>query len=340
MTCQPAAIHNYGPVLMTLEPLLNASPAIQFHVLAVVPAAIIGGIMLLGRKGTPAHRIAGRVWIVLMLIAALSSFFIHTIRMWGAFSPIHLLSVLTLFGAFAVVWSARRRDFTNHQRAVKSLYFGAIGIAGGFSFLPGRIMHEVVFGATEASANAPVVAAATVPAATSPAMQIVSAAPIWVWPLLIGLIALGVSRMRDRVMPLWRLMLLPAALTVSTFVTLLAGGLGVSGLAAVATGLGLGLAVGWLTMRAVVTTRLAGNRVMVRGEVVSLIAILVIFASRFVKGALTGIAPVSLLAPGVAELFVAVPVFCAGVMAARALAQVGFNPLARKSRRLMLEAEC
>ncbi|PHR22784.1 MAG: hypothetical protein COA37_11235 [Hoeflea sp.] len=322
---------------MTLEPLITASPAIQFHVLAVVPAAIIGGIMLLGRKGTPAHRIVGRVWIVLMLIAALSSFFIHTIRMWSAFSPIHLLSVLTLFGAIAVVWSARRRDFTNHQRAVKSLYFGAIGIAGGFSFLPGRIMHEVVFGAAEASAAT---AAATVPVAASPAMQIVSAAPIWVWPLLIGLIALGVSRMRDRVMPLWRLMLLPAALTVSTFVTLLAGGLSVSGLAAVAIGLGLGLAVGWMTMRGVVTTRLAGNRVMVRGEVVSLIAILVIFASRFVKGALTGIAPDSLLAPGVAELFVAMPVFCAGVMAARALAQVGFNPLARKSRRLMLEAEC
>lgn len=323
---------------MTLEPLLTASPAIQFHVLTVVPAAVIGGIMLLRKKGTPAHRVAGRVWIALMLLAALSSFFIHTIRIWGPFSPIHLLSVLTLFGAFMVVWSARQRDFINHQRAVKSLYFGAIGIAGFFSFLPGRIMHEVVFGTAEASAAA----AGTQPApvAASPAMQIAQAAPIWVWPLLIGLIVLGVSRMRDREMPVWRLMLLPAALVISTLVTLLLGGLGVSGLVAVASSLGLGLAVGWMTMRAVTAMRLAGNRVLVRGEAVSLIAILVIFSSRFVAGAMTALAPDLMEMAGVSELFVAVPVFCAGVMAARALAQAGFNPLARTSRRLTLEAEC
>ena len=321
---------------MTLEPLLTASPAIQFHVLTVVPAAIIGGIMLLRKKGTPAHRVAGRVWIALMVLAALSSFFIHTIRTWGPFSPIHLLSVLTLSGAFMVVWSARRRDFISHQRAVKSLYFGAIGIAGFFSFLPGRIMHEVVFGAAEASAAA---ATSPAPAATSPAMQIAQAAPIWVWPLLIGLIVLGISRMRDREMPVWRLMLLPAALTVSTLVTLLLGGLGVSGLIAVVSGLGLGLAVGWMTMRAVTARRLAGNRVLVRGEVVSLIAILVIFASRFVAGAMTAMAPDLMEMAGVGELFVAVPVFCAGVMAARALAQAGYNPLWRMREQLTRKAE-
>ncbi|SOE13428.1 uncharacterized membrane protein [Hoeflea halophila] len=323
---------------MTLEPLLNASPAIQLHVLAVVPAAVIDGILLLGRKGTPAHRSAGRVWIALMLLAALSSFFIHTIRLWGPFSPIHLLSVLTLVGVFAVVWSARRRDFINHQRAVKSLYFGAIGIAGGFSFLPGRIMHEVVFGSAGASAaSVPPTTLATGPAA---AVYIVTAAPVWVWPLLIALIALGVSRMRDRVLPVWRLMLLPALLMVAMLLPVLTGGIDASGLSAMAAGLGLGLAAGFMTMRSAVATRLEGNRVLVRGEVISLLALLAIFAFRFAAGAIAAVAPDLMERAGVRELFVAAPVFLASVMAARALAQAGYNPLARKSRRLTLEAEC
>ena len=318
---------------MTLEPLFNASPAIQFHVLTVVPAALIGGIMLFRKKGTPVHRMTGRVWIALMVLTALSTFLIHTMKVWGPFSPIHLLSVVTLISAFEVIRSARARNFVRHQRVVKSLYFGAIGIAGFFTFMPGRIMHEVVF--------SPAAAAATVSAsASAPNIgQVAGAAPIWVWPLLVALIALGVSRMRDREMPVWRLMLLPAALSVSMLVTILVAGLSVSGLAALVTGLSLGLGIGWMSLRAVVATRLSGNRVLVKGEVVSLIAILVIFASRFANGAMSAVVPHLLERPGVAELFIAVPVFCAGIMAARALAQAGFNPLLARHHQLMLKAE-
>jgi len=321
---------------MTLEPLLNASPAIQFHVFTVVPAALIGGLMLLKRKGTLVHRMAGRVWIGLMVLTVLSSFFIHTIKLWGPFSPIHVLSVITLISAFEIIRSVRRRNFVRHQRLVKSLYFGGIGIAGFFTFMPGRIMHEVVFGAA-VGVEIPAVAA-------SPAVQVAGAAPIWVWPLLVGLIALGISRMRDREMPVWRLMLLPAMLAGSSVLTALIGGLNgqldSSGLAAMGIGLGLGMAAGWMSLRAVMVTRSAGNRVLVRGEVVSLIAILVIFASRFANGAMTAVQPQLLKSPGVAELFIAVPVLCAGVMAARALAQAGFNPLRERSRPLRVEAEC
>jgi len=321
---------------MTLELLLNASPAIQFHVLTVVPAALIGGVMLLARKGTPAHRMAGRVWIALMVLTALSSFFIHTIKIWGPFSPIHVLSVITLISAFEIIRSVRQRNFVRHQRVVKSLYFGGIGIAGFFTLMPGRIMHEVVFGAA---------ASVEVSAATaSSAGQVAGAAPVWVWPLLVALIALGISRMRDREMPVWRLMLLPAILAGSSLLTALIGSLSgqlnSSGLAAMGIGLGLGMAAGWMSLRAVAVTRLAGNRVLVKGEAVSLIAIVVIFASRFAAGAVTALAPDLLDSPGVAELFVLVPVFCAGVMAARALAQAGFNPLLLRSRQLRVEAEC
>lgn len=92
---------------MNFEPLLNAPLAIQIHVAAVVPAAIIGLVIFLRRKGTKLHRALGRVWIVLMIATAISSFFIHQINLVGGFSPIHLLSILVLLGC------ARRRGGQN-----------------------------------------------------------------------------------------------------------------------------------------------------------------------------------------------------------------------------------
>jgi type II secretory pathway component PulK len=44
--------------------------------------------------------------------------------------------------------------------------------------------------------------------------------------------------------------------------------------------------------------------------------------------------------PGMAELFVLIPVFLAALMAARALAQAGFNPLRFKGRQLTGETQC
>jgi uncharacterized membrane protein len=302
---------------MTLEPLLNASPAIQFHVATVVPAALIGGIMLLMRKGTSLHRMAGRLWIALMVLTALSSFFIHEINLVGGFSPIHILSVVVLVSAAEVVRSARRRDFVRHQRLVKSLYFGAIGIAGLFTLLPGRIMHEVVF--TPVQANG---------------------APVWVWPLLVALVALGISRMREREMPVWRLLLLPVILVSVSVLTALFGGLNAAALLALSAGMAVGAMVGWWTMRDVEVHRLADNRVRVMGESVSLMAILAIFASRFAAVMLEATGSSVPELPGMAELFVLIPVFLAALMAARALAQAGFNPLRFKGRQLTGETQC
>ena len=82
----------------------------------------------------------------LMLAVVVSSFFIHTIRMWGPFSPIHLLSIFTLAMLPLAVWRARQHDVRKHRRAMLGLFVGALVIAGVFTFLPGRIMHAVVFG--------------------------------------------------------------------------------------------------------------------------------------------------------------------------------------------------
>jgi len=130
---------------MQLSPLLNASPAIQLHVAAAAGALLLGGAVLFRRKGDAGHRFAGRLWAGLMVVVAGSSFFIHELRLWGAWSPIHLLSLLTLASLAWGVRMARQRRINAHRRTMAGIYVGALVITGFFTLLPGRIMHQVIF---------------------------------------------------------------------------------------------------------------------------------------------------------------------------------------------------
>lgn len=131
---------------MTLQPLLDSSTAIQIHVAAAVLAFLLGAVVLFRRKGDRLHRIGGRVWVGAMVIVCVSSMFIHTIRLFGPWSPIHLLSIGTMLALGAGIWRVWRRDIEGHRRTMQWTYAGALLIAGAFTFLPGRIMHEVLFG--------------------------------------------------------------------------------------------------------------------------------------------------------------------------------------------------
>jgi uncharacterized membrane protein len=134
-----------SPAPMTLEPLLDAPSLIQIHAFAAIGAFLVGLVQLTAPKGTIPHRMIGWSWVLLMLTVAVSSLFIHTIRLWGPWSPIHLLSILVLVTLPLAVIHARRHDIAQHRMAMLMLFTGALVIAGGFTFLPGRIMHAVVF---------------------------------------------------------------------------------------------------------------------------------------------------------------------------------------------------
>lgn len=109
-------------------------------------AIILGGVQLAAPKGTPTHRLLGRVWVASMAIVALSSFFIHEIRMFGPFSAIHLLSVLTLITLWQAIRLVRKGDIVRHKKAMIRLYVLALLITGAFTLLPGRLMYRVFFG--------------------------------------------------------------------------------------------------------------------------------------------------------------------------------------------------
>ncbi|AZO30591.1 DUF2306 domain-containing protein [Mesorhizobium sp. M1B.F.Ca.ET.045.04.1.1] len=131
---------------MSLGPLLSAPPPIPWHAFAAFAALAIGGAQLALPKGTPSHRMLGYVWAALMLVVAISSFWIRQIRLIGPFGPIHILSILVVVTAPLAVWYAHTHKVAAHRSAMIKLYvFGLVG-AGIFTLLPGRIMHAVVFG--------------------------------------------------------------------------------------------------------------------------------------------------------------------------------------------------
>jgi uncharacterized membrane protein len=131
---------------MSLVPLLDAAPAIPAHAFAAMTAFMLGVVQLAAPKGTLPHRTLGWIWVCLMLAVAISSFWIHEIRLVGPWSPIHLLSIFVLITVPLAVWKAHRHQVTDHRRIMISIFSGALVIAGLFTLLPGRIMHAVVFG--------------------------------------------------------------------------------------------------------------------------------------------------------------------------------------------------
>src|SRR5471032_1971155 len=131
---------------MSLAPLLDAAPAIPLHAFAAMTAFVLGVVQFAAPKGTLPHRTIGWIWVGLMLAVAISSFWIHQIRLVGPWSPIHLLSIFTLVMLPLGVWRAHRHDVNAHRRTMIGIFTGALVIAGLFTFVPGRIMHSVLFG--------------------------------------------------------------------------------------------------------------------------------------------------------------------------------------------------
>ncbi len=129
---------------MNLQPLLTATPAIQIHAFAALAALPLGAFVLLRRKGDANHRAAGRVWVVLMMVTALSGFFIHEIRLWGPFSPIHLLSAFVPVSLIYAIIMARKGKIAEHRKTMRSVFAGALLLAGLFTVMPGRIMDAVL----------------------------------------------------------------------------------------------------------------------------------------------------------------------------------------------------
>jgi len=126
--------------------LLDQTHPIPLHAIMAMIAIILGGIQLSMKKGGAIHKLLGRIWVGLMLIVAITSFFIHEIRLWGAYSPIHLLSLWTIFILGVGIYYARVGNIKRHKQVMIALYFFALILTGFFTLMPGRIMHQILIG--------------------------------------------------------------------------------------------------------------------------------------------------------------------------------------------------
>ena len=131
---------------MTLAPLLAAPLAVQLHLVTIALATLLAPVILVGRKGTAQHRIAGRVWVAAMASTALVSFAIPSAFSPVHLGPIHLLAVFVLWTLWEAVRDARAGRIAKHRATMRSLAFWALVVTGAFTLLPGRTLSSVVFG--------------------------------------------------------------------------------------------------------------------------------------------------------------------------------------------------
>jgi len=121
--------------------------------------------------------------------------------------------------------------------------------------------------------------------------QIVTNTPLWVWPLMVLVVWLGVLGLKPRVLPLWRLAILPGVGVITSFTGIAQASL--PGLAAAGwtiallAGLPLGRALG--LRRGV--RRLEDGRLEMTGGWFMLVFGLSIFAARYALGVLFGVVP-------------------------------------------------
>ena len=101
---------------MDLSILNTAENPIPTHAYAAFLAVILGGIQLSRPKGTSSHKYLGYTWVLLMLWVSISSFWIQTIKIIGPFSPIHFLSIFTIWSVFEAIRSARNGNIKASQK--------------------------------------------------------------------------------------------------------------------------------------------------------------------------------------------------------------------------------
>lgn len=131
-----------GPPATSGMPYHSPSWAVAIHIGTVIPALVLGAVVLSRRKGGVVHRRFGAAWMGLMVATAVVSFWIRGEN--GAFSGIHLFSAGTLIAVPMAIWRARMRDIRAHRQIMISLYIGLL-VAGAFALDRDRIAGQFVW---------------------------------------------------------------------------------------------------------------------------------------------------------------------------------------------------
>ncbi len=123
---------------------VTIAPLVVAHMVPALIAVPLGAWVLLGRKGSALHRMAGRVWAGLMLVVAITSLWITGLNA-PHWSPIHILSLVVIAFVPIAIFRAWQGDIANHRRHMRNMYFGLLA-AGAFAAMPGRTFGHLLWG--------------------------------------------------------------------------------------------------------------------------------------------------------------------------------------------------
>lgn len=120
---------------------------IMVHIGAALLAVLLGAVILGYRrwpKGSRSHRIAGRTWATLMVVTAVSAFWIrHSAT--SRWSALHLLSILVLLSLARAIVAARRGRLSAHRNALIGTYAGLVMAGVAAVAVPGRLLETILW---------------------------------------------------------------------------------------------------------------------------------------------------------------------------------------------------
>ena len=119
------------------------TPLIVIHAIAASYALIFGAFNIIRKKkGDPLHRVLGFTWIACVYFVCISSFWIQTITP-GIFSPLHALSVFTIFTVSLALFDAIKHNIDSHKKLMTGSYFGLLAAFIGVASVPTRLIPQM-----------------------------------------------------------------------------------------------------------------------------------------------------------------------------------------------------
>lgn len=118
------------------------------HLATIIPCVFLGANLIIFRKGTPIHRRLGMTYMGLIFFSSFVSLFMEARvgpQFLGHFGWIHSLSFITMVTVPISIRAVQKGNIKRHQRTMLILYFSGLLIAGGFTLVPGRFLHQVIF---------------------------------------------------------------------------------------------------------------------------------------------------------------------------------------------------
>ncbi|MBO9483247.1 DUF2306 domain-containing protein [Salinisphaera sp. G21_0] len=122
--------------------------AVVSHIALALASIILGAIILLLKKGGRLHRRLGHLWVAMVSLVAIGSFWIKVLnpnsRLYGL-SAVHSLSFATLVFLALGIYFARRRKIHQHEFCMKLVFYFGLLLAGTMTLFPGRMLSYYLF---------------------------------------------------------------------------------------------------------------------------------------------------------------------------------------------------